>query len=196
MNKYQELSINQSESDFAVSANSNYTPLHYINKGDDKQVSKLIQLPDGGEIPANDEAISAKEKQKIAAKAGSILNSCYTEDASLATNSTLFRLFVKNGEYVYAKPQDILMIESCDHMVKVYLLANDKPKKAIRHNTLKDFLLLLPQQYFLRIGRFCAINTQRISGGNCNDQTFEFDFKISIKLKHALSQSAFSNIGI
>jgi hypothetical protein len=121
MNKYQEFSINQIESDFAVSPNSNYAPLHCINKGDDEPVSKLIQLPDSGEIPTNVEAISTKEKQKKSAKARSIVHPCYTEEASISTNSTLFRLFVKNGEYVYAQPQDILMIESCDHMVKVYL---------------------------------------------------------------------------
>jgi len=66
----------------------------------------------------------------------------------------------------------------------------------MRHNTLKDFLSQLPQTYFLRIGRFCAINIQRLTGGNCNNQVFEFDFKISIKLKHSVSHTVFSNLGI
>jgi DNA-binding LytR/AlgR family response regulator len=195
MNKYKGFSIKQIESDFAASANNNFSPLHSINNEEVKLVSKLIQLPDTEELSTKVEGVLGKVKQKKQSKVRSVKYPSYNEEASIVTNSTLFRLFVKNGEYVYARPHDILMIESCDHMVKVYLLVNDKPKKTIRHNTLKDFLLQLPQNQFVRIGRFCAVNTQRISGGNCNDQTFEFDFKISIKLKHAISQSAFSNIG-
>jgi DNA-binding LytR/AlgR family response regulator len=111
------------------------------------------------------------------------------------TAKNLFRFFVKNGEHVYGRANDIIMMESCDHLVNVYLAVNDKIKKTIRSNTLKDFLSLLPADQFIRIGRFCAINIQRLSGGNFNEQTFEFDFKISVKLKHALSQHVFKKIG-
>ncbi len=109
--------------------------------------------------------------------------------------SNLFRLFVKNGEYVYARSNDIIMMESCDHLVKVYLASNDKIKRTVRQNTLKDFLLQLPQDQFLRIGRFCAINLHRLTGGNHHEQTFEFDYRVSIKLKHAISPAAFNTIG-
>jgi len=118
-----------------------------------------------------------------------------TSAALYQTPMNLFRLFVKNGEYAYARPNDIIMMESCDHLVKVYLAFNDKIKKTIRHNTLKDFLLQLPQDQFKRIGRFCAVNLHRLTGGNCNEQTFEFDFNVSIKLKHSISNTAFTNIG-
>ncbi|HEY5772837.1 MAG TPA: LytTR family transcriptional regulator DNA-binding domain-containing protein [Chitinophagaceae bacterium] len=111
-------------------------------------------------------------------------------------SDNLFRLFVKHFEYVYARPYDIIMIESCDHLVKVYVGVDGKAKLTMRHNTLKDFLSQLPQTYFLRIGRFCAINIQRLTGGNCNNQVFEFDFKISIKLKHSVSHTVFSSLGI
>src|SRR6476646_8987569 len=70
----------------------------------------------------------------------------------------LFRLFVKNGEYVYARANDIIMIESCDHLVKVYLGINSAAKLTVRHNTLKDFLSQLPETQFIRINRFCAVN--------------------------------------
>jgi hypothetical protein len=87
------------------------------------------------------------------------------------------------------------MIESCDHLVKVYLGICNEAKLALRHNTLKDFLIQLPQSQFLRIGRFCAVNISRLSGGSCNEQTFEFDFKISVKLTHSVSHKVFSAIG-
>jgi len=111
-------------------------------------------------------------------------------------SDSIFRLFIKHFEYVYARPKDIIMIESCDHLVKVYLGVGEKAKLTMRHNTLKDFLSLLPSTDFLRIGRFCAINIQRLTGGNCNEQVFEFDFKISVKLKHAVSHSVFLSLGI
>jgi hypothetical protein len=108
----------------------------------------------------------------------------------------LFRLFVKHFEYVYVRPNDIIMIESCDHLVKVYVGVGEKTKLTLRHNTLKDFLSKLPATHFLRISRFCAINIKRLTGGNCNEQVFEFDFKFSVKLKHFVSHTVFSSIGI
>ncbi len=65
----------------------------------------------------------------------------------------------------------------------------------MRYDTLKDFLSQLPQNQFIRLGRFCAVNVDRLSGGNYNQQSFEFDFKVSIKLKHAISLATFKNIG-
>jgi hypothetical protein len=109
--------------------------------------------------------------------------------------SNLFRLYLKNNEYAYARPNDIVVIESYDHLVKVYLAFGNTVKKTIRKNTLKDFLLLLPEDQFMRIGRFCAINMDRLSGGNCKNQTFEFDFSFSVKLSHPISNTIFNSIG-
>ncbi|MBO9205454.1 MULTISPECIES: LytTR family DNA-binding domain-containing protein [Niastella] len=108
----------------------------------------------------------------------------------------LLQLFVKKGEYIYARPADIVLIESCDHLVQVYIAYGEKAKRAVRNGTLKDFLLQLPQHQFVRLSRFCAVNLDRLSGGNYNQQVFEFDFRVSIKLKHTLPVSAFKTIGI
>ena len=110
-------------------------------------------------------------------------------------SENFFRLFVKKGEYVYARPHDIIMIESCDHLVRVYVAIEGKVKLTTRYNTLKDFLSQLPEAYFIRIGRFCALNVRRLTGGNWNEQAFEFDFKISIKPKHTVSHSIFTGFG-
>ena len=112
------------------------------------------------------------------------------------SKQSIFRLSVKHYEYVYARPDDIVMIESCDHLVKVYVGAEGKSRLATRHNTLKEFLLQLPSSQFLRISRFCAINLHRLTGGNCHEQVLEFDFKISLKLKHPVSHTVFSSLGI
>jgi DNA-binding LytR/AlgR family response regulator len=119
-----------------------------------------------------------------------------TSRSGFLLHTGLFRLFVKNGEYVYARPGNIVMIESCDHLVKVHLGIDGKSRMAIRQGSLKDFLSQLPKDMFVRIGRFCAINTQRLSGGNCNKQLFEFDYNITIKPKHFISNAIFTSIGI
>jgi hypothetical protein len=116
-------------------------------------------------------------------------------DSQQVSKSSLLRLFVKKGEYVYARPTDIVLIESCDHLVKVYIACDQKLIRAVRNSTLKDFLLLLPEQQFLRLGRFCAVNLQRLSGSNYQQQIFEFDFRVSVKLKHTLPFAAFKSIG-
>ncbi len=110
-------------------------------------------------------------------------------------SSLLFRLFAKRGEFLYVRPNDILMLESADHLVKIYLGVGETTKKAYRHNTLKDFLLLLPPDSFVRIGRFCAINTYRLSGCNVNQQTFEFDFRFTLQINHPISHKIFTQIG-
>jgi DNA-binding LytR/AlgR family response regulator len=122
-------------------------------------------------------------------------NSEPVADRNIFYKDDLIRLFYKRGEFVYARPDDIVMIESSDHLINIYIVHEDKIKKTVRTNSLKDFHAQLPGNQFLRIGRFCIINLKRLSGGNCKEQSFEFDFKVSIKLKHAIPPSWFSDIG-
>jgi DNA-binding LytR/AlgR family response regulator len=126
-------------------------------------------------------------------------NSLLVDDQPAVTTSNgsaLLQLFVKKGEYIYARPCDIVLIESCDHMVQVHIAYGEKVKRALRNGTLKDFLQQLPSQQFVRLSRFCAVNLNRLSGGNYNQQVFEFDFRVPIKLKHPLPFSIFKTIGI
>ena len=118
------------------------------------------------------------------------------DQPAINQRGNLLQLFVKKGEYVYARPCDIVLVESCDHMVQVYVACGEKVKRAVRNGSLKDFLMQLPQHEFVRLSRFCAVNLNRLSGGNYNQQLFEFDFRVSIKLKHTLPASVFKTIGI
>jgi hypothetical protein len=153
----------------------------------------LLYVNDNADIEHH--VISSPGKKITKGKSGKKIAKTESEEQTCCPSTQVFRLFVKNGQYVYARAADIIMIESCDHLVKVYLGICNEAKLALRHNTLKDFLLQLPQSQFLRIGRFCAVNISRLSGGSCNDQTFEFDFKISVKLTHSVSHKVFSAIG-
>ena len=121
--------------------------------------------------------------------------------ASVITKSTppvpyLFQLLVKHGEYIYVRSTDIILIESSNHWVKVHLAFDDQIKKTLRHDTLKNFLSLLSDSHFIRLGRFCAVNSYRLSGGNYNNQTFEFDFKLKVKLEHHLPNNIFNRMGL
>ncbi|HET6994084.1 MAG TPA: LytTR family transcriptional regulator DNA-binding domain-containing protein [Chitinophagaceae bacterium] len=161
---------------------------------------KSYQTESGGEMSFEQSSSSSTKESKFFNKESSrlfqppaVLPKPVTESPR---TEDIFRLFVKHFDYVYARPNDIIMIESCDHLVKVYVGVGEKAKLTLRHNTLKDFLSKLPSTHFLRIGRFCAINIKRLTGGNCNEQVFEFDFKISVKLKHFVSHTVFTRIGI
>jgi len=130
------------------------------------------------------------------------METCFVESPSVLEpqgciigGTALLRLLVKTGEYIYVRPNDILMTESCDHMVKLHIAYAGKYKKALRHDTLKGFLLQLPLNQFVRVGRFCAVNTHRLTGGSYNGQYFEFDFAFVIKTEHPLAHSVFTNIG-
>ncbi|MEP7109465.1 MAG: LytTR family DNA-binding domain-containing protein [Ferruginibacter sp.] len=200
MEKQNEILINNNKFDYYTSEPAAYDNLQSQNNREIQGEARV--LPIISELPVKNCAVNLlvnRNDSKITKENSDFLlrNNPETKTSvtSYQNTTNLFRLFVKNGEYVYARPNDIIMIESCDHMVKVYLASNDKIKKTIRHNTLKDFLLQLPQDQFMRIGRFCAINILRLTGGNCNEQTFEFDFKVSVKLKHAISNTAFTTIG-
>lgn len=182
---------------YEISLCNNLQPLD--NKELNSQ-SKLIGLRKFKVYNKNTEPGSVKQAENQIIKKTSQLpfQNSFDEEPLPADNlgcKNLFRFFVKNGEHVYGRSNDIIMMESCDHLVNVYLALNDKLKKTIRANTLKDFLLLLPANQFIRISRFCAINIHRLSGGNWHEQTFEFDFNVSVKLKHALPQAVFKNIG-
>lgn len=179
MKEHQDIGFNSS------AGNAAYENLHSLNK-EVKSNSKVVKITSAEEIQSEADSFLVNGKTPLA-KEVSI--------SSYQNAAELFRLFVKNGEYVYARSSDIIMIESCDHLVKVYIAVGGKIKKAIRHNTLKDFLSQLPLAQFVRIGRFCAVNIDRLSGGNCNDQTFEFDFNLSIKLAHSVSHTVFAHIG-
>ncbi len=191
MNKYKDMPIYGPVSDSSAHENENN---NIVEKAINERKSGATEK----DVPAKiaKEKSSTKKKWMNQLQINSELYSTPNqENQGTSLNNNIFRLCIKNGEYVYARANDIIMIESCDHMVKVYLGIDNKVRLTTRQNTLKDFLSKLPSAQFVRIGRFCAINIQRLSGGNCNKQTFEFDYKISINPKHAVANKIFTVIG-
>ena len=191
MNPPQDKTTVNPPEDAAARQDTDFGSLYHLSDDKAEAESKIIPMDKGGAVPHN--ALNKKgERFKI--QTGPSKKDCDDGENGML-HCGLFRLFVKNGQYVYARPEDIIMIESCDHLVKVYLGIGGKVRLTVRHNTLKDFLEQLPENQFVRIGRFCAINTRRLSGGNCSQQVFEFDYSISIKLKHSVSNTVFTRIG-
>ncbi|HMC84025.1 MAG TPA: LytTR family transcriptional regulator DNA-binding domain-containing protein [Chitinophagaceae bacterium] len=188
MNGQQEILIARSGN---AAENIGCDNLHLPDSDAVEAESKIIPIDNAGTVhrKARRQQVQPLQKEITGPKI------IYADTENETLPPGILRLFVKNGEYVYARANDIIMIESCDHLVKVHLGIDGKVKHTIRHSTLKDFLGQLPEDMFLRIGRFCAINMRRLSGGNCNLQAFEFDYTISIKLKHAVPHTVFTGIG-
>jgi DNA-binding LytR/AlgR family response regulator len=115
------------------------------------------------------------------------------DESPLATN--LIQLMVRSGEFIYARFNDIALIESWNHFDIVYVVTGDKIKRLTRRDTLKHIYNMLPSEIFVRLGRFLIVNTTRLSGANFKEQTLEFDFQVKIKLEHATSLALFSKIG-
>lgn len=121
---------------------------------------------------------------------------CINEYDDNAGVNNLLRLSIKEGEYTYAKADDIIMIESSDHLTIVHIARQTgKVKRTIRNTCLKEFIAELPANYFLRVNRFCAVNLKRLSGGSYHGQSFEFDHCIIVKPKRPISHSVFNSIG-
>ncbi|TDH19953.1 hypothetical protein EXU57_21990 [Segetibacter sp. 3557_3] len=146
----------------------------------------------------NSETINSLDSSNSASKhlnARSGNNQSIKDENNIQSNS-LLRLSVKDGEYTYAKADDIIMIESSDHLTIVHVARQSgKVKRTIRNTCLKDFIAELPVNYFLRVNRFCAINLKRLSGGSYHGQYFEFDHCIVIKPKRPIAHAIFNSIG-
>lgn len=57
------------------------------------------------------------------------------DQRDISDTSDILRLFIKNGEFVYAHPRDIIMIESCDHLVcMMYLFHYGRARKTYKSN--------------------------------------------------------------
>ena len=191
MNKYHDSAINGPVSDSSAQEYINKNNGHQANSESNIGTAEKAVIPKIATVKSN----GKKKWMNLLQSDSKFEPSADHENQKISFHNNIFRLSIKNGEYVYARANDIIMIESCDHMVKVHLGIENKVKLTTRQNTLKDFLLKLPSAQFIRIGRFCAINIQRLSGGNCNKQTFEFDYKISIKPKHTVPNKIFTVIG-
>lgn len=134
--------------------------------------------------------------QRPAGEAETIFDHKQSEKKNEATSPHLLRLSIKAGEYTYAKPDDIVMIESSDHFTVVHVVQQPgKVKTTLRNACLKKVLLDLSDSSFIRVNRFCAINLNRLSGGSYHQQSFEFDHCTIVKPKHPISHAVFNSIG-
>ena len=105
--------------------NTAFDDIQSLNKKEDKINTKVIPLSEEHESIRNTENFLGEEREQDLTKKNINLltgndNNAKKSSVSFKYCPNLFRLFVKKGEYVYARAKDIIIVESCDHLVKVY----------------------------------------------------------------------------
>jgi DNA-binding LytR/AlgR family response regulator len=73
-------------------------------------------------------------------------------------SSGLIRFEVKREQYCWIHPDEIIFVISADHYVKSLINLGKEKKWMIRHATLKELIVDLPRQNFIRLNRFYLIN--------------------------------------
>jgi len=112
----------------------------------------------------------------------------------LSPDSRPFRFFTEKNCVVLAMADRILMIESNDHFVKVLIREGDGMRWVIRHGSMKELLVQLPQHMFARFNRFYAINIRCTIIYDNEEQTLQFDREQTVKLNHAIDPSCFRKV--
>lgn len=73
-------------------------------------------------------------------------------------SSGLIRFEIKREQYSWIHPDEIIFVISADHYVKSLINMGKEKKWMIRHATLKELIVGLPRQNFIRLNRFYLIN--------------------------------------
>ena len=99
-------------------------------------------------------------------------------------------LWLKNSghEKVYILSTDVMLAQGIDHFVRVLVKMNRQFVWMERYCTLKAFIRLLPEKQVLRISKFYAVNTQRVSGFEPSGRQLTFDSAFTVTLGHRIEK--------
>jgi len=112
---------------------------------------------------------------------------------SIDTGSTdvesaeLIRFEEKKEKYTWAHPDEICFAISADHYVKSLIKCGKEKKWMCRHCTLKELLVLLPTDNFIRLNKFYLLNRNHFSHINENEKILYFNDGFSILVPHGIS---------
>lgn len=108
--------------------------------------------------------------------------------------SNLFRFHKLNGENVFAHYNDLLFVETSDHLLPVSLVADKKILTVYRRQSLEEFFDLLPSKGFIKFQRFYIININRITGFNTDCRWLQFDSRYTINYKREIPPEMLKNL--
>ncbi len=103
------------------------------------------------------------------------------------SDEELIRFEEKKERYVWTRPEEIIFVKSADHYVKSLIKCGGEKKWVTRHSTLKDLLVLLPQDIFIRLNRFYLLNRNYFSHFNENEKKLYLIDDFCIPISHRIS---------
>ncbi|HVX25793.1 MAG TPA: LytTR family transcriptional regulator DNA-binding domain-containing protein [Parafilimonas sp.] len=112
-----------------------------------------------------------------------------TNDADAATTKTnLIRFELKRYSYIWVSANDIVFVISADHYIKSLVKINNQTKWMIKHCTIKELLVLLPHENFIRLNKFYLLNCNYFSTINHSEKIIHLTCGISIPVPHRISR--------
>ena len=104
-----------------------------------------------------------------------------------ANSLEFIRFEEKREKYTWVHPDEIYFAISSDHYVKTLINCGNKCKWMNRHSTLKELLLILPGESFIRLNKFYILNLNYFSHINENKRLLYFISDHSIAIPHRIS---------
>ncbi|HWH63534.1 MAG TPA: LytTR family transcriptional regulator DNA-binding domain-containing protein, partial [Ginsengibacter sp.] len=103
------------------------------------------------------------------------------------TQIEFIRFEERKEKYIWAPPDEICFVKSADHYVKSLIKCGKEKKWMSRHCTLKELLLLLPDDNFIRLNKFYLLNKDHFSHIDENEKLLYFKDNFSISIPHRIS---------
>lgn len=99
----------------------------------------------------------------------------------------LIRFEEKKEQYIWTRSEEIIFVKSADHYVKSLIKCGGEKKWVSKHSTLKDLLVLLPHDIFIRLNRFYLLNRNYFSHFNENGRKLYLTDDFCIPIPHRIS---------
>lgn len=99
----------------------------------------------------------------------------------------LVRFEEKKERYIWVHPDDICFVKSADHYVKSLIKCGNEKKWMSRHCTLKELIIELPPDNFMRLNKFYLINLKHFSHINQVEKILFLNDEFSIPIPHRIS---------
>ena len=93
----------------------------------------------------------------------------------------------KKEKYIWVHPDEICFVKSADHYVKSLIKCGNQLKWTSRHSTLKELLVILPTDDFIRLNKFYLLNRNHFSHINEKEKLLYFNDDFTIPIPHRIS---------
>jgi DNA-binding LytR/AlgR family response regulator len=111
----------------------------------------------------------------------------YSETGNGTTANEYIRFEERKELYTWVHTDDILFVKSADHYVKSLVQCGKQKKWMSRHCTLKELLVVLPADDFIRLNKFYLLNRNHFSHIDEAEKILYFKDGFSAPVPHRIS---------